>query len=147
MTGTSDGERCILISGSSTTGWFDWVHGRLWLCSTGLLRESTGLVATVARFGRPLAFDVADRPVRHLTVADRQATVEAGPRNAWIAWSDIARATLKPGIVDHSLHLERTDGTRVKFLWLKSDGGFDLLAEALGAALGDRLRVHDSPIG
>jgi hypothetical protein len=143
----ADADRCVLITTSSTTGWFDWAHGRLWLCTTGLLRESTGLVATIERLGRPEPFSRIDRPTRVVTAAAREAALVAGPRNVWIAWTDVARATLKRGIVDHSLHIERTDGTRAKFLWLSSEGGFDQLGRSLGEALGGRFRVQNRPIG
>jgi hypothetical protein len=140
-------DSCLLLTTSCTTGWFDWAHGRLWLCSAGLLRESTGLSTTIARRGRPEPIDPAGRQTRLFSRADRDHVVDAGAQNVWIAWSDVARATLKRGIVDHSLHLERVDRTRAKLLWLRDDSGFDLLALALGEALGDRFRVQNRPIG
>jgi hypothetical protein len=142
---TADG--CLLLATSCTTGWFDWVHGLLWLCPTGLLRESTGLSTTIARGGRPEPINPAARQTRLFSRADRAQVVDADARNVWIAWSDVARATLKRGIVDHSLHVERVDGTRAKFLWLRDDAGFNLLELALGEALGDRFRVQNRPIG
>jgi hypothetical protein len=140
-------DSCDLITTSCTTGWFDWAHGSLWLCPTGLLRESIGLVRTLTRRGRLEPVDPARRPTRLLSPADRERVVDAGARNAWIAWSDMAGATLKRGIVDNSLHIERVDGTRAKFLWLTDDAAFDLLASALGDPLGDRFRVQNRPIG
>ena len=68
-------------------------------------------------------------------------------RNRWISWSEIGQATLKQGIVDHSLHLTLGDGRRAKFLWLRSDGGYELLEERLGKMLHGRFRALHRPIG
>lgn len=62
-------------------------------------------------------------------------------------WGEIAHATLKRGTIDHSLHLELGDGRRQMFLWLRADGGYDMLATALERLLPGRLTVVDRPIG
>ena len=65
----------------------------------------------------------------------------------WIQWTTIEHVTLKAGIVDHSLHLGLSDGKRAKFLWLASQGGFDLLETELERAMPGRVRVYRRPIG
>jgi len=130
---------CTLITASCTTGWFDWIHGELWLCPGGLLRRSLGLWATVRHGdmrGPKWSVDSLNRPRRSFAPDEVRRIVESDRRNRWIKWDDISRATLKGGLVDHSLHLELNDGTRAKFLWLRMDGGLDLLRAALSRALG-----------
>jgi hypothetical protein len=135
-----------LISASCTTSWFDWIHGELWLCPNGVLRRSVGLLATL-RHGRGPTVDPANRPTRVFAADEIARVVGAGRRNRWIPWSAVSRATLKPGIIDYSLHLELGDGRREKFLWLKVDGGWDLIEPALERALPGRFTAHDRPIG
>jgi hypothetical protein len=134
---------CTLIAASCTTGWFDWIHGELWLCPGGLLRRSVGLWATVRHGdmrGAKRTVDTQNRPTRSFAPDEVRRIVESDRRNRWIKWEDISHATLKGGLVDHSLHLELKDGSRRKFLWLRMDGGSDMLRAALSRALGS-LRV------
>lgn len=63
------------------------------------------------------------------------------------SWDDVQHATLKLGIIDHSLHVVLTNGRRAKFLWLQLDGGFEELEEALSESLGSRFTASRSPIG
>jgi hypothetical protein len=135
---------CILISASCTTSWFDWIHGELWLCPDGLLRRSLGLIATF-RHGRGQTVDPSNRPTRTFTLAERFEIEAAGRRNRWLPWSAISRATLKRGVIDHSLHLELGDARREKFLWLRLDGGYDLLEAAFERALPGRFEAIDQP--
>ena len=142
---------CTLISASCTTGWLDWIHGELWLCPNGLLRRSLGLLATTQHSVPVLSgvgtIDQRERPIRTFSDSELASIGAADRRNSWIRWHDIAAATLKRGIIDHSLHLRLRDGRRAKFLWLKSDGGFALLNDRLTAELGNRLFVVTRPIG
>jgi hypothetical protein len=137
---------CTLISASCTTSWFDWIHGELWLCPTGLLRRSVGLVATIGHGTGPTV-NPASRPTRIFGLDEIARILEAGRRNRWIAWSEITRATLKRGVMDHSLHLELGVGRREKLLWLQADGGYDLLEAALSRALPGRFTARDRAIG
>lgn len=57
---------CVLISASCTTGWFDWIHGELWLCPNGLVRRSLGLWKTY-RQSNHRTVDPAHRPTRAFT--------------------------------------------------------------------------------
>ena len=105
-----------------------------------------GLVATL-RHGRGPTVDPANRPTRTFSVDELDRIVAAGRRNRWVPWTAISHATLKRGVIDHSLHLELGVGRREKFLWLKVDGGYDLLGQALGRQLPGRFETHDEPIG
>ena len=141
---------CTLISASCTTGWFDWIHGELWLCPDGILRRALGLRTTLlhglprGRLGRTVE---VPRPTRVFAAGEIAAIVGSGGRNRWIDWDEIQHATLKLGIVDHSLHVVLADGRRAKFLWLKSDEGFDELEEALSMSLGARFTASRQAIG
>ena len=146
----AEGGSAVLIAASCTTSWFDWIHGELWLCPDGVLRRSLGLWATLAhglRGGQAPTVDPNDRPRRTFGPVDVQRIAAAGRRNRWVPWSAVSKATLKLGIVDHSLHLELGPGRREKFLWLNSDGGFDLLEAALQRALPGRVEIVRAPIG
>ena len=133
---------CTLITASCTTSWLDWIHGELWLCPTGLLRRSVGLIATV-RHMNGQTVDPSDRPT-HAFGLDEIAQIRAADRrNRWIPWADITHATLKQGALDHSLHLDLGAGRREKLLWLRVDGGTDLLQGALARALPGRF----TPLG
>jgi hypothetical protein len=137
---------CTLISATCTTGWFDWVHGELWFCPSGLLRRSLGLSATLGH--RALqTVNPMHRPTRTFAAHEIHQISSAGRRNKWVPWNEVTHVTLKRGIVDHSLHVELTGGRREKFLWLSLDGGFDLLSMELGLVIPGRFDVVDSPIG
>jgi len=137
---------CILISASCTTGWFDWIHGELWMCPGGLLRRSLGLAATLAP-GNAQTVDPANRPTWSFTTEEVETILSSGRRNRWITWTSISHATLKRGLLDSSLHLELSDGRREKFLWLRIDGGYDLLEEALARQMPGRFEARDRPFG
>ena len=144
---------CILISASCTTGWLDWVHGELWLCDEGLLRMSLGFFDTLEHGVRQgLRSTVGpERATRIFDYAQVRSIAMADKRNRWIPWDEIGHATLKRGVIDHSLHLDLVDPSprigRSKFLWLKSDGGFEIVEAALADRLGDRFQVVRKPIG
>jgi len=91
--------------------------------------------------------DQASRPNRTFTPSEIAQIVATGRHNSWITWPEISGATLKRGVLDHSLHVDLGDGRRVKFLWLQLDGGYDLLEETLGRTLPGRFTVIDAPIG
>ena len=136
---------CTLITVSCTTSWFDWIHGELWLCQAGLLRRSVGLTKTIAHGSRPTV-DPAVRPTRTFGLDEIANILAAGRRNRWITWAEIAHATLKRGVIDHSLHLDLGIGRREKLLWLRTDGGYDLLEGALARALPGRFTAVDKAI-
>jgi hypothetical protein len=96
---------------------------------------------------RTPTFDVNVRPTHAFTSDEIEQGIAMGPTNRWITWPEIERATLKIGIIDHSLHLEMSNGDRAKFLWLRAHGGFDLLEKELGRVLRERLQVVRRAIG
>jgi hypothetical protein len=109
-----------------------------------------GLGKTVKRSLFPSkmpTFDPDKRPTHAFTSDEIEQALAKGLTNRWITWPEIASATLKIGIVDHSLHLELSNGERVKFLWLRAHGGFDLLEKELGRVLSERVRVVRRPFG
>ena len=141
---------CTLISASCTTGWFDWIHGELWLCPDGILRHALGLGATLRHgMGRGgIRRTVGEpRPTRIFEAMDIIAILGSDQRNRWITWDEIQHATLKLGIIDHSLHVVLTNGRRGKFLWLQVDGGYEELEAALSKSLGSRFTASRSAIG
>ncbi len=140
MTGQTSGV-CTLITASCTTGWLDPIHAELWFCGEGLLRRSVGLWATIRHGGlrgpKPTV-DPENRPVQTFAVEEIRSIVASNRRNHWITWEDIASATLKRGVLDHTLQLGLRDGSSLKLMWLRMDGGFDELKEALSQRLGTR---------
>lgn len=135
----------VLISASCTTGWFDWVHGELWLCPEGLLRRSLGLGATIRHFVGPTVDE--HNPVRRsFTTAEIGAIISANPRNRWIPWSEVHFARIKQSPMDTSLHLELADGRREKFLWLAADGGRDRLSDAFARVLPGKWAGPGDPV-
>jgi hypothetical protein len=137
---------CTLVSASCTTSWFDWIHGELWLCEDGLFRRSLGLLATIAHAVGPTV-DPANRPTRTFASTEILDLVTRGRRNRWIPWNEIQHATLQLGMADNSLHLDLTDNRREKFLWLATDGGFDLLEKELSARLPGRFSTWRKTLG
>lgn len=139
-------DACMLVSASCTTSWFDWIHGELWLCPDGLLRRSLGLWTTI-RHGNRRSVDPANRPTCAFSPDEIVQTLAAGRRNRWITWGEISHAILKRGVLDHSLHLELVDGRHAKFLWLRIDGGYDVLEARLERSLLGRFEAMDKATG
>jgi hypothetical protein len=137
---------CILISASCTTSWLDWIHGELWLCANGLLRRSLGLKATI-RHNNRRTVEAETRPRHEFNPGEIAEVLRAGRRNRWITWPEITHATLKRGVLDHSLHLERARGRREKLLWLHVDGGYDVLEAAPSRSLPGRFEARDKAFG
>jgi hypothetical protein len=81
--------------------------------------------------------DPSGRPRRTFGLDEIGQILAPGRRNRWITWDEISHATLKRGVIDHSLHLELLNESREKFLWLRIDGGYDLLESALSRSLPD----------
>jgi len=132
---------CTLITASCTTGWLDWIHAELWFCGDGLLRRSVGLRGTIKHGGvsgpKPTV-DPENRPVQTFGLDEIGAIVGADRKNRWIPWDEMSTAAITRGALDHTLHLELRDGSSLKFMWLRMDGGYDELREALAQKLGSR---------
>jgi hypothetical protein len=131
---------CTLISASCTTGWRDWIHSELWLCPEGLLRRRLGLWKTIRHGnmrGAQPTVDPENRQTRSFSLDELRQTA-SNPRDMWIRWEDVAKATLKSGLMAHSVQLELKDDAQVKFLWSPLDYGVDEMRDGLSRALGSR---------
>ncbi len=91
--------------------------------------------------------DPRHRPTHPFARDEIVRIVASDHRNRWIGWDEIARATLKRGVVDSSLHLELRDGRAMKFLWLRFDHGYELLEASLTRSLSDRFTAIDKAVG
>jgi hypothetical protein len=134
-----DNHVAILLTASATTGWFDWIHGELWLFPHGLLRipldlittQLNGFGPTVNRKDRPqYAFD--DLTFR---------TLLASPKTVWVPRESIQTAYLHHGIITDRLRLTVRDHRSVKFLWFPWDGALPLLQVTLAEWLGSELII------
>lgn len=126
-----------LISRSWTTGWADWIHGELWLLPDGLARRRLTLRETRANGNRrtvpdPLPRIATQSLTPKLAAADHRT-------NKLLAFRDIATARLHRGALTDRLALTMRDGKQHKLLWLSRDPAHDILDNALGEALGQRL--------
>lgn len=128
-----------LLTASATTGWFDWIHGELWLLPTGLLRIPLGLLKTTLHSFGP-TINVRQEQISEF---DQQAfhSLIANPRNVWIPREQIRQAYLHHGILTDRLRLVLADGRSVKFLWLPKDGAFQPLQVILQQWIGDNLLI------
>jgi hypothetical protein len=91
--------------------------------------------------------DPSNRPTLVFGLDEIAQIRAADRRNRWITWAEISHATLKRGVIDHSLHLELGVGRREKLLWLRIDGGYDLLESVLTRELPGRFSAVRKPIG
>jgi hypothetical protein len=131
-----------LISRSTTAGWWDWMHGELWLGSDGLLRRRRGWLNTTASVGlmQDLQARATDPGIEDAFTAEAiEDAVQHG--GLWIAADTIRGARLRPGIITGRLNLELADGRSVKLLWAKSGLTHDSLRDALGRLLGGALQL------
>jgi hypothetical protein len=131
-----------LISRSATTGWWDWVHGELWIGSDGLLRRRRGWLNTIASVGlmQDLQARATDPGIQDAFTAEEiEHAVERG--GLWIPADTIRGARLRPGIITGRLNLNLADSRSVKLLWAKSRLTYDSLRDALGPLLGGALQL------
>ena len=126
------------VTRSCTTGWFDWIHGELWLTPTALVRRRLSLEKTGAHGLGPTVGQPLERA--DVSELDLDRLLAEHPTNKVIAFSDVARARLVRGVTAHGLRVRMLDGRRHKLLWLTRDPAYQILGEALHAALGERLR-------
>lgn len=129
----------MLLSKSTTTGWFDWMHGELWLFPDGILRIPVGWTKTLLCLGyffdpmraTPRAFDAAEF-YRMITDA----------RNRWIPTNMLVSAELRHTLGADELRAHLADGRTIQLLWLTRDGAFDALQRPLYQWLGPRLLIE-----
>lgn len=131
-----------LISRTTTTGWWDWEHGELWLGSNGLLRRRRGWSKTLASVGlvQDLLAAGTDPSMRErLTIEEIDAAVERG--GLWIPADTIQRARLRAGIMTGRLSLSLARDDSAKLLWAKSSVTYQSLRDALAKWLGGRMQL------
>lgn len=122
-------ERVVLISGSCTTGWFDWIHGELWLSSDRLIRRRLGFWRTL---GHGLWRTVrSPAPVYAITAEQVLAIQREHRTNVVVSWSEVVEADMRRGVLADCLALRMNDGTRHRFYWLAWDGAFGQLAPVI----------------
>jgi hypothetical protein len=114
-----------LLTASAATGWFDWIHGGLWLFSHGLLRIPLDLETTL-RHGMGPTVNGQQRPQRSFDHTTLQ-TLLTSQKNVWIPREAIRKAYLHHGIITDRLRLIAGDHRSVKFLWNPRDGARQLL--------------------
>src|SRR5690348_9331736 len=96
-----------LLSASATTGWWDWIHGELWLFPTGLLRIPLTLSVTVLHGTGPTVNQTQpcwrdfDEKVFEALLASK--------RNRWVPRTHIRKAYLHRGIITDQLWLHLGD--------------------------------------
>ena len=78
------------VTRSCTTGWFDWIHGELWLTPTGLIRRRLSLEESRAHGLGP----TVGQPLERADVSgfDLDRLLAEHSTNKVIAFSDVARA-------------------------------------------------------
>jgi hypothetical protein len=120
-----------LITASCTTGWFDWIHGELWLFPDGLLRASTGLATTISNgivqtvSGEPRSQEFVDGEIERI--------VARGGTNLWIQADQIRGADIHVGLMTSRMKVHMADGHRIKLLWLRGDRAERPLTKALSS--------------
>ena len=127
-----------MLTSSCTTGWSDW----LWLLPEGLFRRSTGARGLIAAGTLGMAGTVPAGSVRPITEREIQDTLAGPGRNRWLPRDQISEADLRQGLMNGSLRVVLTHGTRTKLLWLKDDTVHDVLRSTLEEWLGNRLTVQ-----
>lgn len=133
----AEAEPCVLASAACTSGWLDWIHGELWVCSDGLLRRSLGLRKTIEH-GSNATVNPGLRPKRRFTAAERYVIGNEREMNRWIAWDWIDTAEVRRGTLTDSFHYRLKVGSRGKLLWPRADGAVSLIEGTARSHLGDR---------
>ncbi|HET7420764.1 MAG TPA: hypothetical protein VFL27_10310 [Candidatus Dormibacteraeota bacterium] len=129
-----------MISLSTTTGWFDWEHGELWLSSDGLVRRRRGWPATVAGGGLDLVrMAGAAIPEVHQELSPSDIATIRQNRGLWLPAEQIAAGRLREGIITGRAQLSLKNGGTVKLLWARSRLTFASLRDALAAWVGEGL--------
>lgn len=130
----------FLLSRTCTRGWWDWVHGELWITPEAIvrLRRRASAALRMGSLQDPL-------PKRaDATLAKFQpATVRALHRgNRYLRLDDVASARLHRGITTDRLVIRTRGGKRHKLLWMKTDPAFLILRDRLVDEMPERLLVR-----
>ncbi|MEU8775592.1 hypothetical protein [Streptomyces sp. NPDC048606] len=129
--------RAQLLATSCTTGWLDWVHGKLWLLPDSLVRVRGGFVHTVVN---AIASGLPERTATSVIGYDPVVILGGHRTNKVIPFDGIAHARLHLGLTTSGLDVTMTDGIRHRLLWLSSEQARGVLADRLLPVLGSRLR-------
>lgn len=128
-----------LLTASVTTGWWDWIHGELWLFPNGLLRIPLTLWTTVLH-GTGATVNQQQPCWRNFdekTFAD----LIASRRTRWVPRTHLRKAYLHRGIITDQLWLEVENQRTMHFLWLPWDGAWQPLQSVLSEWLGNEFVI------
>lgn len=137
--GAAASEMGVLLSRSATTGWWDWLHGELWLFPHGILRVPLGWPMTLASAGG--FYDARSPTVRSVDISDFTHLI-TDPRNLWVPRDAIAFARLGHTLGAGELRVKLSDGRQLRLLWLPSQAVYQRLSVALREWLGERLEAR-----
>jgi len=136
---TTDGYVGKLVTASATTGWFDWIHGQVWIFPHGFLRIPSGLGRTLMNGIGPTV-DLQQMKTQRFS-HEQFNQLLAKKSNRWTPREQIAKAYLHQGVSADRLRLVLIDGRSEKLLWLPIDNAFPVLQQVLINWLGDRLVI------
>jgi hypothetical protein len=131
-----EGHEGILVTARATTGWFDWIHGELWLYPNGLLRLPLGLPATLLHNVGLSAPSEQKQPVFH--ARDNEVDI-ASQKGLWVPCAAMQKAYLHHGLITDRLRLLVENQPSVKFLWPPQEEAWQLLRTAFTQWLGNQL--------
>lgn len=117
-----------LLSKSATTGWFDWMHGELWLFPDGLLRIPRGWGKTLLMGG--YVFNPRRAQPRAFSHDERMGLI-ARRRNVWIPFAELQQATLRHSMGADELVVTLANGQRKQLLWLPHPMVYSALEQVL----------------
>jgi hypothetical protein len=135
------GKTGILMARGVTTGWWDCMHGDLWIFPDGLLRIPRGWARTLLC----PAFFFNPRNLRRKTfdLATFAHMIHKG-RNLWIPADTIVSAALirNRGLGGEHLRAVLGDGRCVHLMWIPIHRVFNRLEPVLAKWIGGRLQVR-----
>jgi hypothetical protein len=128
-----------LVTASATTGWFDWIHGEVWIFPHGLLRIQSGLWQTLMHGFGP----TVDRQQMniHRFSHEQFDQLRAKRSNRWTPREQIVKAYLHHSASADRLRLVLVDGRAEKLLWLPIDNAFPVFQMVLTGWLGKKLVI------
>jgi hypothetical protein len=137
--GTADMHMGRLVTASATTGWFDWIHGEVWIFPHGFLRIRSGLGQTLMNGFGP----TVDRQQMNIQWFSHEQfdQLRAKRSNRWTPREQIVKAYLHHGASTDRLLLVLADGRSEKLLWFPIDNAFPVFQMVLMGWLGKRLLV------
>jgi hypothetical protein len=130
--------KALLLTVSATTGWSDWIHGELWLCSDGLLYIPLNLAKTLLHdIGLAGNREQRQNAFNH----ENPEILFRSQKYLWIPQTSIQRAYLHHGIITDRLRLFGENQSVRKFLWPPHDEAWQLLNETFTNWLGSQFII------